>query len=213
MRKTLHLANQSFPSKAAAIRAIQAELLLHVFWEAFTSPLLVDLLTRYHHALPRLGLRPTHFRKTPSWESRNPDLYNFEAYFRDPKLTGWHGISWRKCFDPPTYLDEARQHLRKLVGPTVAIARGPCCERCGSTDNLEVDHLKPTFEEMFLASAALFASKENDQWAYYDWIANERFELPPTHPVVVEFMRQHRSATLQTLCREHHAEKTRGGAS
>ena len=211
--QSYHLAGMTFPSKAAVTRAVREELTHHARWDEFTSPLLADLLTNYHHALPRLGLVPLKFRKTPPLESNRESDYNFEAYFKDPRLTGWHGVSWVRCLKPPTYFDEVREFLRRIIAPIMATHRHPSCDRCGSTQNLEVDHAQPTFQEMFLAATTAFTAEEIASWAYHDWIGEERFRLPSDHPVTKGFLLLHDVAAFQTLCRQCHAKKTSGQAS
>jgi hypothetical protein len=205
-----YLAGRFFDSKAAVTRAVRTELLQYNWWDQFTSPLLADLLSHYHHALPRLGLVPLKFRKTPPLESNRLEDYNFEAYFDDPRIGGWHGVSWVKCLRPSTYFDEVREFLRRTIAPAMASQRGLRCESCGSNQNLEVDHASPAFQEIFLEAVKQFTMAEIDGWAYHDWIGEERFKLPRDHPVTQSFLTLHAGAVLQTLCRTCHIQKTNG---
>jgi 5-methylcytosine-specific restriction endonuclease McrA len=83
------------------------------------------------------------------------------------------------------------------------------CQLCGSTEQLEVDHVQPTFNEIYLMARANFLPEEVDSWAYHDWLNNARFSLPEEHPVVWLFDRIHSNSKVQTLCTRCHTWKTR----
>lgn len=121
---------------------------------------------------------------------------------------GWHDVSWTKCLKPPTYDDEVKQFLRRRIQPQMRAALRDRCERCGSSEDLEVNHLDPTFDEIYQQVRHHFTQSEIDSWAYHDGWANARFALPERHRVLVAFEELHRGVRLETLCRRCHRQTT-----
>ncbi len=122
-------------------------------------------------------------------------------------------VSWTKCLAPPTYDDEVRQFLRRKIQPQMRAALGDRCERCGSSEDLEVNHLDPTFDEIYQQARHHFTQFEIDSWAYHDWWANARFALPDGHPVLVAFEELHSRVRLEAVCRLCHRQTTPRGSS
>lgn len=202
-----HLAGRRYPSKQAVTTAVQEELAVYQKGELFTSPLLTDLISKHHHRCAPLKLQPTHFRKMTLPEYPNhPTAYELQGYF--PSLQQWHDVSWKKCLNPPTYLDEVYQSLRFRIAPQMKKVRSEACHKCGSRDQLDVHHATPTFATIAQEASKQFTPAEILNWAYHDWVNQARFSLPENHPVVKEFDRLHKSAALITLCRKCHVEQT-----
>ena len=143
--------------------------------------MLSDLVFKHHFAAARLGLRPVRFRKAfPTDQVRHSVL---EGYF--PELGIWHDFSWHKCLTPPTYADEVRGFFRQRVqdSPEWERAIRVRCEKCGGSHRLQVDHLSPTFKQIFDEAYELFTPEEIEGWFNHDWIQNEYFLLPDAHVV------------------------------
>ena len=203
------LAGDRYTTKVSVRRAVRRVMEAHPLDREFESQLLSDLIARYHHRCPLLGLRPIRFRKVTL--PQYPTGYELQGYFPqvvDGEVVGWHDVSWTKCLNPPTYDDEVRQFLRRRIQPEIRATLGDQCEECGSTSDLEVDHEEPAFDEMYQRARLFFTQGEVDNWAYHDWLRNDRFELPQGHPVLVAFEAEHRRARLRTLCRSCHRRGT-----
>lgn len=201
------LAGQIYQTKKSVKDAVRALVDRMPFGHEFESPLLSDLIGKYHHQCPKLGIRPTMFRRDRHEE--HPSGQDFKAYFPQAvngAVVGWHGVSWTKCLDPPSYEDEVRGFLRRVAKPEMDAARKDACEECHRTGSgpLQVDHANPTFEEMYQKVRGQLTAREIENWAYYDWISHERFSLPEDHPVSLEFRRLHAKARLRTLCKACH---------
>ena len=196
------LAGKVHCTKKSAQAAALAEINPQPLLLPFQSELLSDLVSRYHYYCSKHSLRPTRFRKMP----RRTGGYNLEAWFEG---IGWHGVSYRKCLTPPTFRSEAIHALRQVVESFVWSHRKPCCDRCGSRDRLEVNHLKPRFEEM--VEKALEAADEADKaaWDRFDWVSQEEFQLPPAGKAVRMIVELHKKAIFQTLCAPCHRNVAR----
>lgn len=205
-RDSYHLAGAIYTSKRSLVTAVQKELSQYKIGEEFTSPLLSDLVSKHHLHCSRLGYKPVQFRKIPLPEYPSSSTYELQGYF---VAIGWHDVSWRKCIYHPTYHDEVKQFLREHVHQSLQSQKKAKCERCGSTKQLEVDHMEPTFNEIYIMARANFLPEEVASWAYHDWLNNTRFSLPEEHPVVQLFDRIHSNSRIQTLCTRCHIWKTR----
>ncbi len=202
------LAGQHFRSKVLLRAEVRRILEGYKFYEQIQNPVILELFAKHHHRIPQLGLKPTICRKAPAKEGRG---YEMEVYLTGSAFTGWHDASWVKCIFPPSYMDEVRQSLRSRIKPEMDSLREDWCDHCGNTEDLEVDHVVPTFKEMIQEVSKHFPPGEVETWAHHDWLHNERFSLPEGHPVLVAFDELQETATVHTLCRSCHAEKTSRG--
>lgn len=172
--------------------------------EEFESSLISDLIAKYHGHCSALGIRPVRFRKVEYGGN-----YEFQGFFTekvDGREIGWHDVSWRKSVRPQSYESEVRAFLRRHIEPELKVARKDRCETCGRTDDLDVHHENPSFEEIYVQARAHFSPEEIKTRAYDEWLKKERFSLPKDHAVLAAFDAAHKSATLRTLCKAHHRE-------
>lgn len=204
MAKPITIGGRTFPTQKAATEAIRAELAPWPLEVEFRSDLLSELAAEHHYYLSRVGLRPARHRKV-----RHPDHptgYELQGWFEG---IGWHDWSWTKCLRQPTWQQDVTAHLRRLVKPLMDEARGAACERCGERVSiLEVHHKSPEFKEMVAQVLPLITPAE--ALSYRDWKGKTRYELPPGHPIEGAFLALHAKAKLETLCRPHHWEATKG---
>lgn len=176
----------------------------------FTSDLLSDLGLKYHYCASKYGYRPELFNKAHP----RPGVYwkdtEFKAFFPQdhPKTPGqrigWRNFSWKKCIDGTNYLDEVQKTLRRRAAPALSESREWKCQRCGrgytETVGLEVDHMDPTFAEIWARVKQLITKEEIESWAYFECFDEEMFTLPEGHPALREFDAIHATAKVQTLC-------------
>ena len=202
-----NLDGRFFKTKKAVQDAVRASLNAHPLVQVFECPLLADLVVKHHYYCSKHDLRPVRFRKMP----REKGGYELQGWFNE--LNSWHGVSYLKCLNPPTFEQFINKALRDAVFPLVRAAEKPCCEKCGSVYRLEVDHVKPTFNEMFQEALKALDDKDRAAWAAYNWVTHASLVLPPDGGAVKKILELHQTATLQTLCAPCHRNVKRPGQS
>ena len=186
-----------FHSKKAMGEAVRAVLNSQPMMVPFESDLMADLIAGYHYYCSKHDLRPVRFRK---WTNRLAG-YTLQGEFAD---IGWHGVSYRKCLDPPTFKTASIKALRRVVEPMTLGAKKNTCEKCGGRDRLEVDHVTPKFKEIAEAAFKAADDKDRESWDNFDWLREEEFQLPMFGPMVKTAVEMHKVAELQTLCAPCH---------
>jgi hypothetical protein len=186
-----------YTTKKAIQEDVRACLKTKRLFDPFCSELLSDLVQSYHYYCKREGLRPAKFRKKP----RARGGYTLQGWFEG---VGWHGVSYLKCLTPPTFETEMTKALRTVVEPVVWAKKKPCCEKCGSTYQLEQDHVEPKFKTILTRCLAVAGEEERSAWETFDWLKEETFTLPPSCPAVKLALELHETAVIQTLCAPCH---------
>lgn len=187
--------------------AVRAAVRPYQYDEEFDSALVSDLIERAHYYCAPKGLRPQWFRKRRP-AGRRPDParnYDFEGWF--PGEIGWHSVSWLKCIKGRTWERDLYAALRREISVDVIERqrRFPTCERCQLAPATETDHVAPEFAD--LVETALTTMSEDEirsAFANFDWLAEERFQLPDEHVVRQRFLVAHASAVLQAVCAPCH---------
>jgi hypothetical protein len=197
---------RDFPTKKAARIAIQQIVNSQPFKQPFECPLISDLIQERHYFCSLHNLRPSRFRKIPSYAA-----YSFEGDFSgnstEPNI-GWHPVSWTKCLIPPqTGWDRIVRAMRDRCEPIKLSHRAahPVCEDCGFENSCEVHHKSHSFlaiaEEI---RSKVLESEISDCLSGWNWFLKDNFALPEEHRITKLFDVLHRSVTLQALCRACH---------
>lgn len=70
-------------------------------------------------------------------------------------MFGWESLSWNKCINPVSEVTQFKHVMREAIAPCIAEARevlvdmlDSTCEACGSSANLQVDHIDPPFDDI-----------------------------------------------------------------
>jgi hypothetical protein len=175
----------------------------------FRSQTLIDLISKYHYFCPRFNLKPDKFKKylpDPGYKG-----YWLAGHFPETSGDGWHGVSWRKCINHPTFDSEVAGAFRRRILHEMASLRGDECESCATTQGpFELDHSEPTFAEVMQQVTPLFSQSDRDNWLGFDWRYYEELEIPDGHPAIDAFEDLILQSRLTTLCISCHHAITKG---
>ncbi|WP_345737172.1 hypothetical protein [Prosthecobacter algae] len=196
---------REFPSKAAAKIAIQKIINEQPFKQPFESSLISDLILERHYFCSLRGLRPSRFRKIPSYGA-----YSFEGDFTGwlERDIGWHPVSWTKCLMPPlTEWDRIVRAMRDRCLDAKTFYRDAhfICEGCGIEESAEVHHKQPSFLAIATSIRADVSDVEiADCLSGWDWFVKGDFSLPEGHKITGLFDQRHNLANLEALCKDCH---------
>lgn len=198
------IGSRPFPTKTAAIESCRDELGRHPNNAEFESPLLSALIGEHHYYCSRMGYTPSRFKK------EGGKHYRFLGWF--PDLDKWHAVSWRKCFNPPSFDSEVAAFFRRVfdeLRQTLQAEFRPPCSSCGASGTVHMHHRRPTFNEMMQAIAPLFSNEDRASWLGYDWLRDDEFTVPLSHAAHQEYLRLQARSALVPLCAKCHAEEHR----
>jgi 5-methylcytosine-specific restriction endonuclease McrA len=115
-------------------------------------------------------------------------------------------ISWLKCLSGKAtpYHELLLSAMREAISRQVKtyLKNNPICSECGSTENLEADHVNPSFKELtsrFEIPTQEFLDGAFNRATFKDLSVKERWQ---------DFHQHY--ANLQTLCSDCHKNKTHG---
>lgn len=191
---------RDFTTKKALTEAVRNVVNAVAFNDEFESQLLSDLIAERHWYCSCHQTRPTKFKKMPGWNGG----YDFLGWFDQ---IGWHKVSWTKCITPDSVDAVLKRVLRTAIRPMIADYKSshPVCERCQQRETEEVDHVSPTFDEMYRRAIDGLSGEEKDQiMASLNWNDESEFQLPEDHRVVERILTSHENCQLQAVCVDCH---------
>jgi hypothetical protein len=196
---------RNFETKAALEEAVRRTVNPVPYNVEFESSLISDLIAERHWYCKHNRLRPTRFKRTSAWNGG----YDFYGWFDS---IGWHKVSWRKCIRPDNVDNVLKRAIRTAIRPIIAEykASHPVCERCGTCPSKEVDHVSPTFDEMYQEAVATMSDEDKERvMARQNWDDESEFRLPNDDPLIESILGSHRGAQLQAVCTGCHQDNAR----
>lgn len=172
--------------------------------QEFNFPLLSELLFEKHFYCAKHKLWPTMFRKI----AHPHNEHTLEGFF---PAFGWHRISWYGCIYPKSWKTLLDKTLRKAIHPTIMAYKQqhPVCERCGSNQSEEVDHIAPQFNDLLKDAMKLITQGEMERLLEdYNWWEKQSFELPENNLALKYVLSTHEHVAVQALCKKCHVAVT-----
>jgi hypothetical protein len=132
--------------------------------------------------------------------------------FPDPRhlhVLRWEVFSWNEALTPPKPGVSEMKAMRKLIAEDIEEFRqcaGEVCEYCGSDENLQVDHLDPSFLE--IATAFIDENGMPELIRPHPLQPGKRFADRSLEAKWIAFHASH--AVYQVLCRSCNASKGSG---
>jgi hypothetical protein len=205
MKTTIILNGISFSTKKSVIEIIKKEISNKLNGQEFNSPIISDLIEKYHWYCSQKKIRPLKFKVLfDLGGDGNNNSYQFKGFFDG---IGWKSVSWKKCLNPQTWESAKIRLLRDLIDDQAETYRlnNYKCFYCGkTTPPLHCHHDKPPFIEMAKMVDHLFTESDKQLWINRKWEDDCDFALPKDNPAVIEFLKIHSKATLKVLCIDCH---------
>jgi hypothetical protein len=214
----------NFKSKKDCTTAIKAEVdPYRTTRTEFFSPLVADLFLHRHYALSQYNIRPVGFLLTIHPRYGTDDCFCLRINDqRFPNVQDMRVASWRKAIDnwhltEQTLSPEVASYIRRLTLPIVfqfRDLRTAKCEwdGCQQTENLDVHHKKPTFQEIANNIIALLTPADRTELIRtHNWFDNEPWLLP--QKCIDAIKNEHQNAEFMLICKHHHYQLKKGGVN
>lgn len=187
----------------------------------YYDPFLAEIVDTMHPSVVRNGYRITRFRNTPKHllpPSLQEQLLPSYPWLMMGLFEPIH--QWQDVTLYPWLSKGVSQHIKEALRKIWEMRLRPAptwddsCARCGRVDQLQYDHIVPSFNEIADACLKVVTQEERDTLFGYDKFEAGTMSLADfilrdaARPVLLLLQESHRNNVWQWLCRDCHILKT-----